>query len=140
MGSMIQGLNPCRIIHFSVFQNVSTSHLFSGYWGFFPWVKQPGREVDSSPASGAKDENVWSYVSSPSVCLHGMAGTSLSPRRLFSPYYVVFCNCYLNVIYWAKCKSKYTLLMVEFSRKCNLSFCTCPKLFLLNTVCLVFII
>ena len=104
MGSAIQGLNPCRSINFFLFQNVCTSHLFSGYWGFFPGVKQPGRKVDRLLVSGAKVENVWSYASSPSVCLLGMTGTTLSPPPFLIPYYVVFASCYLNIIYQDKCK------------------------------------
>jgi len=54
-----------------------------GIGDFFPGVKQPGRKVDPLPVSGAKVENVWSYASSPSVCLHGMAGTTLSSLPFF---------------------------------------------------------
>jgi len=60
---------------------------------FFPGVKQPGHEVDRSPASGAKVENVWCYASSPSVCLHGMAGTTLSPP----PFLTLLC-CVLQLL------------------------------------------
>jgi hypothetical protein len=35
-------------------------------------VKRLGREADHSPPSSAKDKNVWSYTSTPSICLHGV--------------------------------------------------------------------
>jgi hypothetical protein len=35
-------------------------------------VRQPGHEADHSPPSSAKVKNVWSYTSTPLVCLHGM--------------------------------------------------------------------
>jgi hypothetical protein len=36
-------------------------------------VKQPGREADHSPPSSAEVKNAWSYTSTPSIRLHGMA-------------------------------------------------------------------
>jgi hypothetical protein len=63
--------------------------------GFFPEVKQPGSEVDRSPAFGAKVENVWSYTFSPFVCLHGMAG-----KNLYLHFFVyLIMSCSATVIY-----------------------------------------
>jgi hypothetical protein len=54
-------------------------------WGqqshFFPWRKA---NVVHLPASSAEVKNVWSYTSTPPVCLHGVDGDNLT----FSP----FCN------------------------------------------------
>jgi hypothetical protein len=35
-------------------------------------IKQPGHKADCSPPSSAKVKNVWSYTSTPPICLHGM--------------------------------------------------------------------
>jgi hypothetical protein len=56
-------------------QNGSGAHPAS-----YPWVpgalslgvKQLVREADHSPPSSAEVKNVWSYTSTPPVCLHGM--------------------------------------------------------------------
>jgi len=41
--------------------------------GLFPYrVKRLGHEADRSPPSSAKVKNVWSYTSTPPICLHGM--------------------------------------------------------------------
>jgi hypothetical protein len=51
---------------------------FSGYWGSFPRVTQPGHEVNHSPVSSAKLKNEWSYMSIPHICLHGMYGDNFT--------------------------------------------------------------
>jgi len=33
------------------------SHIFIGWWGSFPGVKRPGREVDHSPPTSSKVKN-----------------------------------------------------------------------------------
>jgi hypothetical protein len=38
---------------------------------FFLGTKQLGHEVDPSALSSAKVKNAWSYISTPSICLHG---------------------------------------------------------------------
>jgi hypothetical protein len=38
--------------------------------GSFQEVNRPGREADHSLPSSAEVRNVWSYTSTPSVCLH----------------------------------------------------------------------
>jgi len=35
-------------------------------------VKWPGREADHSPPSSAKVKDVWSYTSTPQICIHGI--------------------------------------------------------------------
>jgi hypothetical protein len=35
-------------------------------------VKRPGREADQSPPSSAEVKNMWSYTSTPPICLHGV--------------------------------------------------------------------
>jgi hypothetical protein len=35
-------------------------------------VKEPGSEVDHSPPSSVKAENVWNYISTPPISLHRM--------------------------------------------------------------------
>jgi hypothetical protein len=35
-------------------------------------IKLPGSEADNSPQSSAQIKNVWSYTSTPPVCLHGV--------------------------------------------------------------------
>jgi len=35
-------------------------------------VKWSGSEADHSPPASAKVKNVWSYKSTPPICLHGM--------------------------------------------------------------------
>jgi hypothetical protein len=35
-------------------------------------VKRPGRETDHLPPSSAEIKNVWSFTSTPPICLHGM--------------------------------------------------------------------
>jgi len=35
-------------------------------------VRQTGCEADQSPVSSAEGKSVWSYTSTPPVCLHGM--------------------------------------------------------------------
>jgi len=37
-----------------------------------PGVKWPQHESDHLPASSAEAKNVWSYTSTPMICLHGM--------------------------------------------------------------------
>jgi hypothetical protein len=39
---------------------------------FFLGVKQLGCEADHSPPSSAEVNNMWSYTSTPPVCLNGM--------------------------------------------------------------------
>jgi hypothetical protein len=39
---------PAGKIDFSLLQN-RPERLFNQYWGFIPWVKRPGREVNHSP-------------------------------------------------------------------------------------------
>jgi hypothetical protein len=40
--------------------------------GFSLEVKRPGREADDSPPSSAELTNVWSYISTLPLCLHGV--------------------------------------------------------------------
>jgi hypothetical protein len=35
-------------------------------------VKQPGSEADHSPPSSSEVKNVYSYTSTPPICLHGV--------------------------------------------------------------------
>ena len=60
--------------------------------GVFSRGKAAGREVDRSPASGAKFEIVWSYAPRPSVCLHGMARTTFFFPLSFYFYLIMFCS------------------------------------------------
>ena len=48
------------------------SLLFDGTWGSFLAVNRPGRGADHSPPCRAEVKNVWSYTSTPSICLHGV--------------------------------------------------------------------
>jgi len=51
------------------------SFLSSGYQGpgfLSPVVKWMGHETDHLPPSRAEVKNVWSYTSTPPICLNGM--------------------------------------------------------------------
>jgi len=48
-------------------------------------LKRPERQVHSPP-SNAEVQNVWSYTSTPSVCLHGCTGTTTPLFLLTSTY------------------------------------------------------
>jgi hypothetical protein len=48
------------------------SFLFSVCEGSFPRVKRLGCEAYHLPSSNANVNNVWSYTSTPSLCLHGL--------------------------------------------------------------------
>jgi hypothetical protein len=50
------------------------SLLFSVYWTSFPGVKRTGSEVKHSPPSSIHFKDEWSYISTSSVCLHGVNG------------------------------------------------------------------
>jgi len=43
-----------------------------GTGGSFPEAKKLGHEADVSPPSSAEIKQVWSYTSTPPVCLHGV--------------------------------------------------------------------
>jgi len=43
-----------------------------GTRGSFPGGKRPGREANHSPPFSAEAKNVWSYISTPPLCLHGV--------------------------------------------------------------------
>ena len=48
-------------------------HLVSMYRWLFPrGKKRLGREANLSPPSSAEVQNVWSYNSTPPLCLHGV--------------------------------------------------------------------
>ena len=58
-------------------QNVQTGSgvhpaVYSMGTGFFPGIKQLGRDVNHPPPSSAEAKNEWSYTSSPLVCLYGV--------------------------------------------------------------------
>jgi hypothetical protein len=78
MGWTIRCLIPGRSKRISLPQNFRTgsgAHPASysmDIVGSFPVVKWPGRDVNYSSLSTAKDKNEWSYASSPPACLHGM--------------------------------------------------------------------
>jgi hypothetical protein len=79
MGWMVQGLNPgwCKRF-FSSSERQDwlldlPSLLFNGKQHPLLVVKWLRCDADHSPPSSAKVKNKWSYTSSPSICLHGMA-------------------------------------------------------------------
>lgn len=41
----------------------SSSLLFNGYWGLYPWGKRPENDVNYSPVSSAKLKCAWGYTS-----------------------------------------------------------------------------
>jgi hypothetical protein len=51
------------------------SLLSNVYQGLSLGVRRPGREADHSPPSSAGVKNVWSYTSTPLICLHGRRRT-----------------------------------------------------------------
>jgi len=56
--------------------------MFNGYWGSFPEVQRPGREVEHSPTSCAEVKNGWSYTSAPLYILMARTRkTELSHRQ-----------------------------------------------------------
>ena len=48
----------------------SSSLPVTGYWGRFPEVKRPERDVGHSRRSSAEAENELSFTSAPPICLH----------------------------------------------------------------------
>jgi hypothetical protein len=68
-GWTIQGSNLCRERYFSPEREkrlwVPPSLLFNWYWGSFPGVKRPKREVGYSPISIVNVQNEWNYTSIP---------------------------------------------------------------------------
>jgi hypothetical protein len=62
----------------SLLQNIQTgsgtnsASYFKGTRSFFPGAKWPGNEADQSPPSSAKIKNVWSYTTTPPMCVHGI--------------------------------------------------------------------
>jgi hypothetical protein len=67
-----------RCNRFSLLQNRSNrlwgpySLLFNEYQVPFPGIKQPRREVDSSPLYCTEIKNDWSYTSVLPICLRGV--------------------------------------------------------------------
>jgi hypothetical protein len=47
-----------------------------GIPGFFPGVKQPGREANHSLPSSSEVRNECSYTATPTTCLQGVAGNN----------------------------------------------------------------
>ena len=54
------------------------SLLFSVYWGFYPEVKQQGREANLSPQSSAEAKDKWNCNSAPFVCLCGVSRKNIA--------------------------------------------------------------
>lgn len=50
------------------------SLLYKGYRGAFPGVKRPQHDDYPSIPSKAEVKNVWSYISSPLMCLRDVEG------------------------------------------------------------------
>jgi len=47
-----------------------------GIPGFFPGVKQPGREAEHSLPPSAEVRNEWNYTATTTTRLHGVAGNN----------------------------------------------------------------
>jgi hypothetical protein len=75
----------CHLFHSRLGQNIFLSsktsvralvlprHLVNKYRWLFPLgQKWQGREANHSPPSSAEVQNVWSYNSTPPLCLHGV--------------------------------------------------------------------
>jgi hypothetical protein len=62
------------------------SLLYSGYWGFSPGMKRPGREADHCPSS-AEVKNVGSYTSNSPTHLRGVV--LRSKGYIFMAWYFV---------------------------------------------------
>ena len=45
-----------------------SSFLFNRYWGCFPGLKRPGREVNHPLPSSAEDKNEWRCTFIPTIC------------------------------------------------------------------------
>ena len=54
-----------------------TTHLFNGYWGSFPEVERPERQVYHSPPSSAEVKNSYRYATTPIDAFMACKGTTL---------------------------------------------------------------
>lgn len=48
------------------------SPLFIRYWGSYPGIKRPGRDVDHIPLASAEIKDEWSCTSAHAMCLPGL--------------------------------------------------------------------
>jgi hypothetical protein len=55
-------------------------------------VKRPDREADHSPPSSAEVKNLWSYTSTPQICLHDMVLSLGTGKFLPLPYLKEFAT------------------------------------------------
>ena len=76
----VQGSNPDGNEKYPSLDNVwdSPSHKFNGYWGSYPRLKQPGREVDFSSLSSAEVASENSRTSTPSTRIHDTGSKSFA--------------------------------------------------------------
>jgi hypothetical protein len=85
-------------------------------------IKRPEGEADHSPPSSIEVKNVWSYISTPSIRLHG-AVLSLKHRDIFKiKVKLVPCLRYVYEVCWATGISCYQfkdfLQLQNWFRKC----------------------
>jgi len=80
------------------------SLLFDGTWGSFLEVKRLGRGADHSPPCRADVKNVWSYTSTPSVCLHSVEKDNFTVYLSFINHRIIR-RCFILGIICVWCTS-----------------------------------
>jgi hypothetical protein len=67
-----------------------------GTGGFSPEVKRPRREADNSPPASAEFKEIWLYISTPPILLHGIVLNLSSTGTTFTFYLFTIIMFYSN--------------------------------------------